>query len=90
MRTVLCFAVVVGVTVFVSAQTASAPQSNWLADSVSRNGDLVQMDGHVRVAACAVITADHAVGGPNANDTELSGNVHMKITNGVDPLSPIK
>ena len=86
MRAMLCFAVVIGVTVFASAQTASAPKSNWLADSVNRSGDLVQMHGHVRIAACSVITAEHAAGGPNANDPELSGNVHMRPTNGVDPL----
>jgi hypothetical protein len=86
MRTMLCFAVVVGVTVFASAQTASAPRSNWLADSVTRTGDVVQMDGHVKIAACAVITADHAVGGPNAAETEISGNVHVRLTEAVDPL----
>jgi chitodextrinase len=86
MRTTLCFAIVVGVTVFASAQTASAPKSNWLADSVTRNGDVMQMDGHVKIAACAVITADHAVGGPNTTDTEISGNVHVRLTEEVDPL----
>ena len=102
MKAMLCFAVVIVVTVFASAQTAScaaarrcrssaqtasAPKSNWLADSVIRNGDVMQMDGHVKIAACSVITADHAVGGPNANDTELTGNVHLTLTNGVDSLS---
>ena len=87
MKAMLCFAVVIVVTVFASAQTASAPKSNWLADSVIRNGDVMQMDGHVKIAACSIITADHAVGGPNANDTELTGNVHLTLTNGVDSLS---
>jgi hypothetical protein len=86
MRTMLCFAVVVGVTVFANAQTASAPKSNWLADSVTRSGDFVQMDGHVKIAAGGIITADHAIGDPGANDTQVSGNVHIKLTEGVDPL----
>lgn len=86
MRTMFCFAAVFGVTVFAGAQTASAPKSNWLADSVTRSADVMQMDGHVKIAACAVITADHAVGGPNAADTEVSGNVHVRLTEGVDPL----
>ena len=90
MRTILCFAVVLGGAMFASAQTASAPKSNWLADSVTRNGNIVQMDGHVRIAACAIVTADHAAGGPDANDTELTGNVHMKVSNGVDALSVVK
>jgi hypothetical protein len=46
----------------------------------------MQMDGHVKIAACAVITADHAVGGPKTTDTEVSGNVHVRLTEGVDPL----
>ena len=90
MRTMLCFAVVLGGAMFASAQTASAPKSNWLADSVTRSGDVVQMDGHVRIAACAIITADHAAGGPDANDTELSGNIHLRVTNGVDALAVVK
>ena len=48
------------------------------------------MDGHVRIAACAVITVDHAVGGSTANDTELTGNVHMRLTDGVDRLESVK
>jgi hypothetical protein len=45
------------------------------------------------IAACSIVTADDAVanvgpdGPADANqDVQLSGNVHMKITNGVDPL----
>ena len=86
MRSILCFVVVIGAAVFASAQTASAPKSNWLADSAVKTDDKVQLDGHVRVAACSIITADHAVTDIGANDTVLSGNVHMKLTDGVDPL----
>jgi len=57
MRTMRCFAVVIGVTVFVSAQTASAPKSNRLADSVSHSGNVLLMDGHVKLAACGIIAA---------------------------------
>jgi hypothetical protein len=83
---IICFAVVLGAAMFASAQTAAAPKSNWLADSVTRNGNVLEMHGHVRIAACGIVTADDAVGGPNADDTGLSGNVRLKLTNGVDPL----
>jgi len=86
MRTMFSFAVVVGVTVFATAQTASAPKSNWLADSVTRTGSVLQLDGQVKIAACGVITADHAVGGPNAAETAISGNVRLRVTEGVGPL----
>ena len=86
MRTTMCFVVVLGVAMYASAQSATAPKSNWLADSVTQDGGKIQMRGHVRIAACGIVTADEAVGGPDANDTALSGNVRLKITNGVDPL----
>jgi hypothetical protein len=69
-----------------SAQSANAPKSNWLADSATHTGSLVEMHGHVRIAACGIITAEDATGGPDANETTLSGNVRLKLTNGVDPL----
>jgi hypothetical protein len=86
MRTTICFLLLLGAAMYASAQSVTAPKSNWLADSVTQNGGTIQMRGHVRIAACGVVTADEAVGGPNANDTALSGNVRLKITNGVDPL----
>jgi hypothetical protein len=86
MRTTICFLVVLGAAMYASAQPATAPKSNWLADSVTQNGATVQMNGHVRIAACGIVTADEAVGGPNASETALSGNVRLKITEGVDPL----
>jgi len=86
MRTTIGFLVVLGVAMYASAQSASAPKSNWLADFVTQDGGTIQMRGHVRIAACGIVTADEAVGGPNATDTALSGNVRLKITNGVDPL----
>jgi len=42
--------------------------------------------GRRRIAACGIVTADDAIGEPNANDASLSANVWLKITNGVDPL----
>jgi hypothetical protein len=86
MRTMLSFTIVIGIAVFAGAQTLSAPKSNWLADSVTRDGAVLKMHGHVRIAACSIITADDAIGGPDVNDTELRGNVHVKVTSGVDPL----
>src|SRR5204862_8033618 len=83
MKTVLCFVGMLATAVLATGQSVSAPKSNWLADSVTRDGGVVRMDGHVRIAACAVITADHAVGGVD-NDTQLTGNVHERVTNGVD------
>ncbi|HMD35188.1 MAG TPA: hypothetical protein VKH42_09480 [Vicinamibacterales bacterium] len=85
MKTMLCFVGILATAVLATGQSVSAPKSNWLADSVARDGDVVYMDGHVRIAACAVITADHAVGGVD-NDTQLTGNVHVRVTNGVDRL----
>jgi hypothetical protein len=86
MRTILSFPFVLGAVIFGSAQSASAPKSNWLSDSATRTGSLVEMHGHVRIATCGIITADDATGGPEASETVLSGNVHLKLTNGVDPL----
>jgi hypothetical protein len=86
MRTIPGFLFVLGAVIFASAQSANAPKSNWLADSATRTGSLVEMHGHVRIAACGIITADDATGGPEASETVLSGNVHLKLTNGVDPL----
>jgi hypothetical protein len=86
----LCFTIVIGVAVFARAQTVTAPKANWLSDSMAKKGDVVQMHGHVRIAACSIITADDAIRSITGNDAELSGNVHMKVTNGVDPLSVVK
>src|SRR5438876_766449 len=66
MKAVLCFVVIVGTAVLASGKSVSAPKSNWLADSVTRNGDVVHMDGNVRIAACGVITADPRSGSPTA------------------------
>ena len=83
-RIVLSALVVTGLTVLAGAQTVTAPKSNWLADSITREGDLSRFHGHVRIAACSVITADDATW--SGNDVEVSGNVHITLTNGVDPL----
>jgi hypothetical protein len=76
----------VATVMLASAQTANAPKSNWLADSVSRDGNALHMHGRVRIAACGIISASNAVGGPDADETVLIGNVRLKLTNGVDPL----
>jgi hypothetical protein len=80
----LCFGFALGAVMFVSAQSATAPKANYFADSVTRNGDSLQMRGHVRIAACGIVTADEADG--NASDITLSGDVRFKLTNGIDPL----
>jgi hypothetical protein len=41
----------------------------------------------VRIAACSIITANDAIIGPEANETALSCNVHLKLANGVDRSS---
>ena len=86
MRTIVCTILVIGTVMFASAQTGNAPKSNWLADSGVRNGNIVELHGHARIAACGIISADDAVGGPDASETSLSGNVDLRLTNGVDPL----
>jgi hypothetical protein len=77
--------IVTGFTVFVGAQTVTAPKSNWLAESVIQNGDQVHFHGHVRIAACSIVTADDATS-RGGTEVDLSGNVHMKLTIGIDPL----
>lgn len=86
---VLCTIMVMSVPIWLGAQTAIAPQSNWLADAVTRNGDTLQLHGHVRIAACAVVTADDATR-RGETDVTLSGNVRMTLTNGVDSLATTK
>jgi hypothetical protein len=80
------FVVILGsLTLVAGAQTVSAPKMNVLADSVT-SGELTELHGHVRVAACAVVTAEDAVIHTASGDIDLSGSVHMKLTNGIDPL----
>jgi hypothetical protein len=89
-RTIL-FAVLVGAAaVFANAQTAEAPKLNFLADSVDPVGDKLQLHGHVRIATCAIVTADEAVYDGRANEFDLNGPAHMKLTHGVDRLSVTK
>jgi hypothetical protein len=86
MRTTVCFFAFLGAAMYASAQSANAPTSHWLADSVNQSGANIQMHSHVRIAACGIVTADQAVGGPNVDETALTGNVRLKIANGVDSL----
>jgi hypothetical protein len=86
MKSMICFLIVLIGAICVGAQSVTAPKSNWLSDSVTQNGTSIEMHGHVRIAACGILTADDAVGGPNAAETTLRGDVRLKITNGVDPL----
>jgi hypothetical protein len=85
-RAMLCTVIVAAGTLLAGAQTLTAPKSNWLADSVTRTGDVTQLRGHVRIASCSIVTADEAVSRGDI-DVTLSGNVHMRLTNGVDPLA---
>jgi len=89
-RTILLAVVVAGLTGFASAQTVKAPKLNFLADSVQQDGDKLQLHGHVRIAACSIVTGDEAVLDVGNNEVQLTGGVHMKLVNGVDSLSVIK
>jgi hypothetical protein len=68
-----------------SAQPIEAPPVNFLADTVTR-GAQTKLTGHVRIAACSIVTADEAVIREDGSDIELSGAVRMKLTHGIDPL----
>jgi type 1 fimbria pilin len=89
-RTLLCVAIVAVVTAFASAQTVEAPKVNFLADVATPDGDTVTLHGHVRIAACSIVTADEGVLDLGKYEANLSGNVHMKLTDGVDPLKVVK
>lgn len=87
MRTVVFAAIVASCAVFAGAQTVSAPNRpklNVLAESVHEDGNVVHLDGNVRIAACSIVTTDHAKW--HDNEFELAGSAHMKLTNGIDPL----
>jgi hypothetical protein len=86
MRTILFVVAVAGCAAFAGAQTVSAPEPafNVLAESVHKDGGVVQLDGHVRIAACSIVTTDHATA--RGHEIELGGNAHMTLTNGIDPL----
>ena len=86
MRTVLFAMTVVGFTVAAGAQ-AGAPKLNFLADSVQPDGNIMRLHGHVRIAACSVVTADEGVLDFGSYEATVSGNVRMKLTNGVDKLA---
>ena len=75
-----------GFAVAVGAQTVTAPKMNVLADSATRTGDRAELHGHVRIAACSIVTADDAVIHTLTNDVDLSGTVRMRLTDGIDPL----
>ena len=89
MRTVLFAMMVIGFTVAAGAQ-AGAPKLNFLAESVQPDGDKMLLQGHVRIAACSVVTADQAALDFRTYEATLSGNVRMKLTNGVDKLATDK
>lgn len=84
MRMTLAFVLLMGVTI-ANAQQLTAPPVNFLADSVT-HGVQTKLTGHVRIAACSIVTADEAVIPGDGTDIELSGAVRMKLTHGVDPL----
>jgi type 1 fimbria pilin len=78
--------VVAGVMAFASAPTLTAPKLNFLADSVRQDGDVLRLSGHVRIAACSVATADEGVLNVDKGEAQLSGNVRLTLTSGVDSL----
>jgi hypothetical protein len=90
MRTILFAAIVVSFAVVAGAQKADAPKLNFLADSVQQSGDVLQLHGHVRIAACSVVTADEGVLDIAGHQATVSGNVHLRLTDGVDKLSVVK
>ena len=87
MRTLLLVVVLGAAGAFVSAQTAEAPRLNFLAETVREQGSALQLHGRVRIAACAVLTAEDAVLNVAAGEADLSGPVHMTLTHGVDRLA---
>ena len=86
MRTIVFAVMVIGLTAVAGAQSVGAPRLNFLADAAQQDGDKMQLRGHVRIAACSVVTADEGVLDFGTYEAALSGNVRMKLTNGVDPL----
>ena len=90
MRAVLFAAIVVSLSVVAGAQKVDAPKLNFLADAVQQSGDVLQLRGHVRIAACSVIMADEGVLDLAHHQATVSGNVRIQLTNGVDKLSDVK
>jgi hypothetical protein len=86
MRTIAFAVMVMSLTVVAGAQRVGAPKLNFLADQVQQDGDSMRLHGHIRIAACSVVTADEGVLDFGTNEAALSGNVRMKLTNGVDRL----
>lgn len=86
MRRVMFGVMVLSFTVVAGAQGVGAPKLNFLADTVQQDGDRMQLRGHVRIAACSVVTADEGVLDFGTYEAALSGNVRMKLTNRVDKL----
>ena len=90
MRAILFAAIVVSLSVVAGAQKVDAPKLNFLADSVQQSGDVLQLHGHVRIAACSIVTSDEGVLDIAGHRATVSGNVHIQLTNGVDKLSVVK
>ena len=86
MKTVAFAVMVISLTVVGGTQRVGAPRLNFLADAVQQDGDKLQLHGHVRIAACSVVTADDGVLDFGTYEAALSGNVRMKLTNSVDSL----
>ena len=90
MRGMLFAAIVVSLSVVAGAQKVDAPKLNFLADSVQQSGDVLQLRGHVRIAACSIVTADEGVLDIAGAQATVNGNVYLQLTNGVDKLSVVK
>ena len=78
---------VAGLAALASAQTTDLPPMNYLADSVTKEGDTVHLKGNVRIAACSVVTAESATW--RGTDIELGGKARMRLTKGVDSLKKV-
>jgi hypothetical protein len=86
MKRLLVLLAGIGFAVAAGAQPVTAPKMNVLADSATRTSDRAELHGHVRIAACSIVTADEAVIHTLTNDVDLTGTVRMKLTDGIDPL----
>ena len=83
-KVVLYVFLVAGFAALASAQTTDLPPMNFLAESVTEQGNAVQLNGNVRIAACSIVTAESATW--RGTEIELGGKARMQLTNGVDRL----
>ena len=83
-RVAIYIVLIGGFAALATAQTTDLPPMNYLAESVSKDGDVVNMKGNVRIAACSIVTAESAT--LRGTEIELGGKARMLLTKGVDRL----